>query len=159
MLTTILLAAADEPSRGWGGPIALGVVIVVYVAGATLHAHFRPDADPSPAEGDTPGVSVNPQVGAVSDTDDTDADTGWWGRIVDRDGRRVRVAEPVDEPDDEDGQEDVDESEPIEDVIARMEDRGVTYMGMVRHLMDEFEVSEATAKRRIREVRTERSAA
>ncbi|WP_416902777.1 hypothetical protein [Micromonospora echinospora] len=161
MLETVI-AAADEPSRGWGGPIALLIVVIVYVTGATIHAHFMPDEDPSPTERGARGVSVKQQVRAVSDTDDTTPDTDWWGRIVNIGGRRVRV---YDQPA-ADGEVDValdddeaDEEETIEDVIAGMLDRGHQYAEIVRHVMEEFEVSEATAKRRIRDVRAERIAA
>ncbi|MEU4777454.1 hypothetical protein [Micromonospora sp. NPDC023633] len=167
MLTTTLLAAAEEPQRGWGGPIALGIVVVVWIAGATLHDWWmRTRGLPSPTEGDDPDISVNAQVSAVSDTDDTGRDTGWWGRLITLpDGRRVRsiapAAVPVDEEEDLDldGAQDEEEPATIEDVIGTMLDRGHPYATVVRHVMDEFEVSEATAKRRIRDVRAERIAA
>ncbi|WP_431895899.1 hypothetical protein [Micromonospora haikouensis] len=175
MLTTtvLLAAAAEEPARGWGGPIALAAVAAVYIAGATLHHHFRTREDPSPTgEGDS-GSGVKPQVTQVSDTSDTDRDTGWWGRIVEVGGRRVRTADgpaptrdtDVDldlDGDDAEGEEDEgeeDEAESIEDVIGKMLDRGHQYAEIVRQVMEEFEVSEATAKRRIRDVRAERIAA
>lgn len=155
MLTTLTIAAAAEPSRGWGGPIALGIVAAIYVAGATLHHHFREPR--SPAEGDTPGVRVNTQVSAVSDTDDTDADTGWWGRIVERNGRRVRAAGPPAEDVDEELDLDLEGAETMEDAIVRLEGQGSSYMEIVRHLVDEHRVSESTAKRAIRTVRAERA--
>ncbi|WP_431892634.1 hypothetical protein [Micromonospora haikouensis] len=167
MLTTITLAAAEEPARGWGGPIALAIVAAVYIAGATIHHHLRSREDPSPTgEGDT-GSGVKPQVTQVSDTSDTDRDTGWWGRIVEVGGRRVRATDAprpardadvdLDLEDDEEGED--EEPESIEDVIGKMLDRGHQYAEIVRHVMEEFEVSEATAKRRIRDVRAERIAA
>ncbi|MEU4594386.1 hypothetical protein [Micromonospora aurantiaca (nom. illeg.)] len=158
LTTTIAAAAAEEPARGWGGPIALAIVAVVYIAGATLHYGWRERRGlPSPAEDGDTDTGVNAQVSPVSDTDDTDRDTKpWWGEIIDRHGRRVRVStEPG--PRDEDVDVDLggeDEEEPtVEDVIVRLERQGLPYMEIVRHLMDGFEVSEATAKRRIREVR------
>ncbi|MFI6160407.1 hypothetical protein ACIA59_10705 [Micromonospora haikouensis] len=168
LTTTMLLLAADaEPTRGWGGPIALVLVVAVYVAGATIHAHFRTRENPSPTgDGDTDS-GVNPQVTEVSDTADTDRDTGWWGRIVEVGGRRVRATDAprpdrdadvdLDLEDDDEGEQ--DEPETIEDVIGKMLDRGHQYAEIVRQVMDEFEVSEATAKRRIRDVRAERIAA
>ncbi|MEV6693354.1 hypothetical protein AB0M35_17980 [Micromonospora sp. NPDC051196] len=162
MLTTTLLAAAEEPTRGWGGPIALGIAIAIYIAGATIHYNYRERRGlPSPTgEGDT-DFGVNPQVTVVSDTDDTSRDTtGWWGRIVERDGRRVRAAGPPPDRDEAVHLDLVDEEpETIEDAIGRMLDRGCPYAEIVRQVMDEFEVSEATAKRRIRDVRAERIAA
>ncbi|MEU5945151.1 hypothetical protein ABZ793_06260 [Micromonospora sp. NPDC047465] len=166
MLTTMTLAAAEEPSRGWGGPIALGLVLAVYIAGATLHDWWmRTRGLPSPTDGDDPGVSVNPQVSAVSDTDDTGRDTGWWGRLITLpDGRRVRSTAPAALVDEEldldlDGAQDEEEPATIEDVVGTMLDRGHPYAEIVRAIMEEFEVSEATAKRRIRDVRAERIAA
>ncbi|RLK13341.1 hypothetical protein DER29_4359 [Micromonospora sp. M71_S20] len=168
MLTsTALLAAAEEPSRGWGGPIALGLVLAVYITGATLHDWWlRTHEAPSPTEEDDPGVSDPAQVSAVSDTDDTDRDTGgWWGRLITLpDGRRVRSTAPTAPVDEEldldlDGDQDKEEPATIEDVIGTMLDRGHQYAEIVRHVMEEFEVSEATAKRRIRDVRAERIAA
>ncbi|MFF0721360.1 hypothetical protein [Micromonospora sp. NPDC003816] len=158
----LTLAAAAEATRGWGGPVALLVVAVLYIAGATIHYGWleKRGALPSPADDGDIDSGVKPQVSEVSDTDDTGRDTGWWGRIVERDGRRVRAAEPAQERDEELDLELVDE-EPAtpEDVIGRMLDRGHPYAEIVRQVMDEFEVSEATAKRRIRDVRAERIAA
>ncbi|TDC42101.1 hypothetical protein [Micromonospora sp. KC213] len=166
LTTTIAAAAADEPSRGWGGPIALGVVIIIYITGATLHDWYRRSRGlPSPTDDVDTDAGVNAQVSAVSDTDDTDRDTGWWGRIVEVGGRRVRAAETrLLEVRDAEVDLDLDGTEPeepetIEDVIGTMLDRGHAYAEIVRLVMEEFEVSEATAKRRIRDVRAERIAA
>lgn len=163
MDTAMTLAAAAEPTRGWGGPIALALVFVLWLTGATLHDRYlRTHPSPTPAEEGS--VSDTSQASAVSDTDDTDRDTtpdtGWWGWIVETGGRRHRVYDQVvDDQADEAAEPEPEEEAPtIEDVIARLEDRGLPYMEIVRHLMDEFEVSEATAKRRIREVREERRA-
>ncbi|MEU5950527.1 hypothetical protein ABZ793_34000 [Micromonospora sp. NPDC047465] len=163
LTTTITLAAAEEPSRGWGGPIALGLVLAVYIAGATLHDWWmRTRGVPSPTEGDAPGVSVNAQVSAVSDTDDTDRDTGWWGRLVTLpDGRRARTNVPATAIADEELDLDLDaaedEEETIEDVIDRLDFRGVPYVEIVATVMGQFRVSESTAKRRIRDARAARA--
>ncbi|MCX4474797.1 hypothetical protein OOK41_31550 [Micromonospora sp. NBC_01655] len=164
LTTTTLLAAAEEPSRGWGGPIALAIVAAVYIAGATIHHHVRSRQDPSPTgEGDT-SVSVKPQVSAASDTDDTTRDTGWWGRIVEVGGQRVRATgartAPAREADvdlDLDGDDEQDEPETIEDVIDRLDFRGVPYAEIVATVMGGFRVSESTAKRRIRDTRAARA--
>jgi len=161
MLTTLTLAAAEAPTRGWGGPIALAIVVVVYVTGVTLHqTYLQSHEGPSPTEEGTPSVSVKPQVKAVSDTDDTSRDTGWWGRLTTLpDGRRVRVTGPVDEVDvdlDDEPDEDDEEEETIEDVIDRLDYRGVPYVEIVASVMSEFRVSESTAKRRIRDARAAR---
>lgn len=159
------LAEAAQSQRGWGGPVALLIAVVAFLAFAGLHyAWHERRGLPSPTEDGDTDTGVNTQVSEVSDTDDTDHDTGWWGRIVEVGGRRVRAGGPaprdpvVDVALDED---DEPEEEPatIEEVVATMLDRGHPYAEIVRHVMDEFEVSEATAKRRIRDVRAERIAA
>lgn len=153
----ITFAAEQAATRGWGGPVALAIVAAVYIAGVTLHHHFR--GPHSPTEGDGPGVRVTPQVSSVSDTDDTKRDTGWWGRVITLpDGRRARAhaAEDVDDEVDVDLD---DESETEEEAVARMLDDDVQYAEIVRCLRADFRVSEATAKRRIRDVRAERIAA
>ncbi|WKU03766.1 hypothetical protein [Micromonospora sp. HUAS LYJ1] len=164
--TVLLAAAADEPTRGWGGPIALGIVGVIYVTAVTLHDRWL-RRDPSPTEGGDPDTGVNAQVSAVSDTDDTTRDTGWWGRIVEVDGRRVRAGERKPAPADPEVDVDLDdvaedepeEQETVEEVIGTMLDRGHGYADIVRTIQEEFDISEATAKRRIRDVRAERIAA
>ncbi|WP_431728256.1 hypothetical protein [Verrucosispora sp. TAA-831] len=158
----MLTLAAAEATRGWGGPVALLVVAVLYIAGATIHYGWleKRGGLPSPTEDTDTDPGVKPQVKPVSDTDDTGRDTGWWGRIVERDGRRVRATGPAPERDEDLDLELVDEEpETAEKVIGRMLDRGHPYMEIVRQVMDDLEVSEATAKRAIRDVRAERIAA
>ncbi|GIJ42631.1 hypothetical protein Vwe01_59560 [Micromonospora andamanensis] len=156
----MLTLAAETSSRGWGGPVALLVAVGAFVLFIGLHwLWMQHRGIPSPSgRGDT-GSGVKPQVSSVSDTDDTDRDTGWWGRIVERDGRRVRATAPPPNRDDEVDLDLVDEEpESIEDAVGRMLDQGHPYMEIVRQVMDEFDVSEATAKRAIRDVRAERIA-
>ncbi|WP_320067852.1 hypothetical protein [Micromonospora sp. RTGN7] len=151
----MLIIAAAEASRGWGGPVALALAIIAFaiVAGVTERLRTHPE-NPSPTEGAAPSVRVNPQFAKVSDTDDTDDDTGgWWGRIATVGGRRVRVVDDVDDLDD------VDEPQTIEDAVAELLDDGVAYSRIVDTLVTDWHVSEATAKRRIRDVRAERIAA
>ena len=152
--------AAAEPHRGWGGPVAILAAVAVFITYATLlDAWQRRRGLPSPTgEGDT-DTGVNAQVGAVSDTDDTTGDTNWWGRIVERGGRRVRVdGEPRDEALDLDLDGD-DEPESLEDAVDRMDRQGVAYAEIVRRVMAAYRVSESTAKRRIRDSREARTAA
>ncbi|MEK8108637.1 hypothetical protein NKG94_34375 [Micromonospora sp. M12] len=82
------------------------------------------------------------------------------GRLITLpDGRRARThaaAENVDEAEEE---LDVIEPETEEDAVTRMLDGDVQYAEIVRRLMADFRISEATAKRRIRDVRAERIAA
>ncbi|GAB3817594.1 hypothetical protein GCM10027605_68550 [Micromonospora zhanjiangensis] len=103
---------------------------------------------------------VNPQLSEVSDTDDTTADTPWWGRIVERGGRRVRVvpgAVPERDPELDWDLEEGD-TETLEEAVDRMDQDGVPYAEIVRRVMADYEVSESTAKRRIRESRQARAA-
>ncbi|MFY1658590.1 hypothetical protein [Micromonospora sp. WMMD1274] len=158
LTTTIAAAATEEPGRGWGGPIALAIVAAIYIAGATLHYMWRERRGlPSPTDEDDTGTGVNAQVSAVSDTDDTDRDTGWWGRIVEHRGRRIRVDElPRDHDVDLDLADPGSAPETLETAVDRMDRQGVQYMDIVRRVMEVYGVSEATAKRRIREVRAVR---
>ncbi|MER7164479.1 hypothetical protein ABT336_00150 [Micromonospora sp. NPDC000207] len=146
--------AAAEASRGWGGPAALGIALAAFLIVMGIVEHRKASGALSPNEGDTPGVRVNRQVSEVSDTDDTEPDTGWWGRIATVGGRRVRV---VDEDLDNDVDED-DEPLTIEETIEELLDRDVPYARIVEQVMDEHEVSESTAKRRIRDTRAARIA-
>lgn len=149
-----ILAAAAEPSRGWGGPVALLIVAAVYVTGATLHQSWMERRDlPSPTEEDDPSVAVSPQVGVVSDTDDTN-DGSLRGPIIERGGRRVRVYY---KEEGDGGEVDLDlggdEPETLEEAVARLDRQGVAYAEIVRRVMADYGVSESTAKRRIRDVR------
>jgi hypothetical protein len=166
MLTTTILAAAEEPTRGWGGPIALAVAVGTwYVFISVFHrvqeARGGRRTDPSPTPPAGRGVSDTTQVRAVSDTADTARDTGWWGRIATVAGKRVRViegtAEPVDEEVDVALDDDEDERETEEDVVDRLDRRGVQYHEIVSTLMADFRISESTAKRRIRDARAARA--
>ncbi|MCX5066885.1 hypothetical protein OOJ91_13620 [Micromonospora lupini] len=148
-MTIMLIAASSEPDRGWGGPIALLVAGALFL----LFIGIQEYRDPSPTEDEGSGVKVNSQVSSVPDTDDTGRDTGWFGRIVERGGRRVRVVdELVDDELDLDLDDD-EEPETIEAAVARLVDARQPYMEIVRHLMTVHRVSERTAKRRIREYR------
>lgn len=176
----LTLAAAQEAPRGWGGPVAILAAVVVFYLFATTHQRIR-DArrTPSPTPRGGRGVRVKPQVRSVSDTDnttpdttdDTDAETDWWGRIVEVGGRRFRQARQImrtgalDDEDDEfeHADDDVDlalddEPETMEEAIARMDEAGVPYAEIVRAVMRDYEVSESTAKRRIRDVRASEAA-
>lgn len=73
--------------------------------------------------------------------------------------RAAGPARDANEDVDLDGEGEPEEPATIEEVVGAMLDRGHPYAEIVRSIMDEFEVSEATAKRRIRDVRAERIAA
>lgn len=156
----LTLAATQEPARGWAGPVAILIATAVFIGFATLHDAWMRRRDlPSPAEGDDTGGGVKAQASAVSDTDDTDRDTGWWGRIVERGGQRIRVDErpPRDEDLDLDLEED-EEAETLEEAVGRMDRQGIPYAEIVRTVVASYRVSESTAKRRIRGSREARSA-
>ncbi|XTZ18204.1 hypothetical protein ACQSSU_12920 [Micromonospora echinospora] len=175
MLTTTILAATEEPNRGWGGPVALVVAVAAFYVIISVHHRIQEvrerRGNPSPTPPAGRGVSDTTQVRAVSDTDDTardtEPDTGWWGRIVEAGGRRFRVydqpgAESADEEvdvalDDDEDDDPEEETETIEDVIDRLEFRGVSYGEIVATLMADFKISESTAKRKIREARAART--
>lgn len=114
---------------------------------------------------------------------DTDEDEPWYGGIVQIGNQRVRLdgaryralqqvlrtgstrtadEDDLDDADDEladddDGEEavdlDGDGPETMEQAIARMDADGEQYSDIVRHVMGEYDVSESTAKRRIKAVR------
>ncbi|MFC6017200.1 hypothetical protein ACFP2T_13410 [Plantactinospora solaniradicis] len=167
----MLTIAAEQVDRGWGGPIGLLAAVAVFWGLVEAHRYFKiRNSSPTAPADDTDGI--NPLVDEVSDTDDTDRDTSWWGRIVDRDGRRVRQIEHVlrtgsSLPDDEidlaldDEDPHVGTSANLPETQAEFVDRldleGVPYAEIVRQAMERFRISEATVKRRIREVREVRN--
>lgn len=167
--------ASAEPNRGWGGPIALLAAfvifrIVVMPAGRWVMSKI---ANPSPPPALPAGSRLKAQA-TVGVTDDEPADTevGWWGRIVEIGGVRVRQAQQVwrtgshelppaepDEEPDEDPEidlplddEDDDEGESVEEYIGRARDLKVPYNQIVKVVMEYYDLSESTAKRRIRDV-------
>ncbi|MFC4146629.1 hypothetical protein ACFO0M_10210 [Micromonospora mangrovi] len=161
-MTTVLIAADQESSRGWGGPIALLVAVVLFLVVIGVQEHLRPAGGraPSPTDEGDPDDGVTAQVSEVSDTDDTDRDTSPWGWIVNRGGRRVRVYTEPGRDDELDLDLDAaaeQEAETLEDVVDRMEEDGVAYAEIVRRLMADHRVSESTAKRAIRRSREARA--
>ncbi|MGI5212328.1 hypothetical protein [Plantactinospora sp. CA-290183] len=89
----------------------------------------------------------------------------WWGQIIDRDGRRVRRVAHVlrtgeSPPPDDEVDVALDDEEPPE-LEAWIDDclgAGVSYNTIVREGVARYRVSEATMKRRIRNVRGDRAA-
>jgi hypothetical protein len=150
-------AAAVEPHRGWGGPIA---ILVAFAVIGLIHIIQQRRGNPSPTLSAGQVRSVKTQVTEVPDTDDTEDDTDggeWWGRIVTINGVRQRVADddaaaaelvdndldlPLDEPEDD------SEPETLEGWICANLDR-LGYAETVREGVRRWRVSERTVKRRI----------
>lgn len=160
-----LAAAAAEPDRGWGGPLALLAAVIIFIAisqGWEWWQARKIDTSSPPLDDPDTMIGVNPQVRTVSDTDDTDTDTiHEWGRVS-RARQRMKVIRgwvwaPKEAVDDVDqaGAEGV----PLEEFVAELDRAGVPYAQIVRRSMQHYGVSEATAKRRIRDARTDRDAA
>ncbi|MET7949203.1 hypothetical protein [Micromonospora sp. NPDC005324] len=151
-MNTVLIAATAEPERGWGGPIAVLVALLLF----GLFIGIQEYRDPSPTEDEEGGVSANLKVKSVSDTDDTDRDTGWWGQIRNVGGRRVRVVDELVDEELDLNLDDEDEPETVEAAVARMTGERRPYMEIVRHLMSVHGASESKAKRAIRNARAKR---
>lgn len=198
----MLIAAAEETQRGWGGPIALVVACLLFWLFVVVHRKITNPSPTPPDHGGTKAVGPAQRRFAISDTPaeiprdttadtgarprdtirdtrfpgrdtaspgpDTDADTAWWGRIVEVGGRRFRAAahiartgdspppEPERERDDFDDALDlVADEEPgtVEEWLERAAADGMTYGDMVRGAMDAYGISESSAKRRIRDMR------
>jgi len=161
----MLLAAEAQAPRSWAGLIALGAAYVLFRVGAYLWLKIK-NPSPTPA---LPGVrrtKVQATVGVADD--EPEAEVGWWGRIVEVGGVRLRQAqqivktgshelppadddEDVDVPLDDEGDED-EAGEGLEEYVARARDLRVPYNQIVRVVVEHYGVSESTAKRRIREV-------
>lgn len=168
-----LLAATAEPSRGWGGPAALAIAVAIFGAIVWLKSVYDDkigNHSPTPSRGGE--IADRTLYHGEFDTDDTDADTDqpdpWYGRIVTIGGRRMRVVQHIlrtgsspkpaeieagPQGDGLDIITDDDPGEPIEEWIARADGRGMTYSEMVRIGVAHYGLSEATVKRRIRDVR------
>ncbi|XVU25836.1 hypothetical protein ACQPZJ_01890 [Actinoplanes sp. CA-054009] len=163
-----LVAETATPQRGWGGPIAIIAAFAVIGVMHLIKVRNKNQRTPSPTRPKALPRGAKTQVNVVPDTDDTDADTGWWGSIVDLgDGRRIRRVKAVlatgssrlpedDEPVDgelveDDIDLDLDEPdgpESLEAWVAEHLDR-MGYAELVREGMRLWGVSERTVKRRI----------
>jgi hypothetical protein len=172
-------AASAEPARGWGGPVALLVAflifrIVVMPAGRWVMSKIG-NPSPTPALPTAERVKAQATVGVTDDGSGSDA--GWWGRIVEVGGVRVRQAQqvwrtgshelpPADDDEDDDLEEDpeidlaLDEDEPedegegetVEQYIHRARDLKLPYAQIVRVVMEYYDLTEPAAKYRIRKV-------
>lgn len=180
-------AASAEPSRGWGGPIALVAAYLIFRVGqyvATRRGWIKIDnPSPPPALPTAERVKVQSTVGFTEPEPD-EPEEGWWGRIVEVGGHRYRQVRQVmatgshelppddDEPDeagedpaidlaldDEPAPEGEEErGETIEEYIGRALGLGIPYNQIVKVLIDHYGVSRSTAKRRIGEARNAQQA-
>lgn len=137
------LAAAAEPSRGWGGPIAivvaLGVFGVIYMVMERLEELRSPSPPPRPSR-----VSdENPLLNEGSEPDEPSGVVDRGAYIIDygdgghRTNVRVRKAGPADN---------------LEDWV-RANDGRMRTADLIRHAQAGWRVSESTVKRVLRRVR------
>lgn len=160
-----LSAAATQPGRSWSWLIALGVAYVVFRLVAPWLRKIR-NPSPTPALPRGQRVKVQATVGVTEDEPTDEPEVGWWGRIREVGGVRFRQAqqivttgshelppaaevEDVDVPLDDEVEE---QTETIEEYVARLRTLGVAHNEIVRLAVRHYAVSESTAKRRIREV-------
>lgn len=64
----MLLAAASEPARGWGGPIALVVAFVVFRLFALAYTKIKNPSPPPPPEGGSRQITAGRSRFAITDT-------------------------------------------------------------------------------------------
>lgn len=179
-------AASAEPSRGWGGPIAILAAFAAFRLLMPLMRQLRDkigNPSPPPALPAAERVKVQSTVGFTEPEPD-EPEEGWWGRIVEVGGHRYRQVRQVmatgshelppddDEPDEagEDPAIDLaldDEPEPdseeergetVEEYIGRAREMQVPYNQIKRVVIANYDVSESTAKRLIKRVDEERAA-
>jgi hypothetical protein len=152
----MLLAVAAE-SGSWAHLVALLIAAGLAVLAVGTHQWWMEYRDPSPPPLDGPDTGVTPGETWVSDDDDTDPDTDDdtlpEGRYRLPDGSiLVRRWHP---PDDTDVDLDLDDDpgETREEMAARLVADRAGYADAVREIMGAHDVSEATAKRAIRDAR------
>lgn len=178
----MLLAAATEPARGWGGPIALLAAflifrVVVMPAGRWVMSKIE-NPSPPPALPTAERVKAQATVGSTDDGSN-EPEAGWWGRIIEVGGVRVRQAQqilrpaahglpPANNPENDDLNEDPDidlaldddsepdeddgEGETVEEYIARARRLQLSYAQILRVVMEYYDLTEPAAKYRIRKV-------
>jgi hypothetical protein len=154
-----MLLAAEAASPGWAHLVGLGVAVTIAVVAISLHQWWDERFGPSPTPPDDDDIDVTPGETQVSDDDDTDFDTDDdtlpEGRYRLTDGSiLVRAWQPPRSDVDVDLElDDPDEDETREEMADRLVAGGGSYADWVREIMGAFDVSEATAKRAIRDAR------
>jgi hypothetical protein len=158
----MLLAVEAATGRGWGHLVGLAIGTVIAVLAYGTVQWWRDYRGLSPTPPDEDETDVTPGETVVSDDDDTDLDTAddtdWEGRriITTADGSRVvrYRHHALDVADDGLEDEEVEEGEETRDEMAdRLVAGRGNYADWVRELMGAFDISEATAKRAIRDAR------
>lgn len=176
------LAAAQE-ARGWAGTAALVLAVAAYLAvvhsptllrvavSGVKHLVGRGVTTPDTDDDTTPDTGTEEygwgRIGrdtarSAPDTDDTDRDTtSRWGRLTHI--WRTGASPPTPDGDEQEEVIEPDEiiaptekPETLEEFLQRADGK-MPYMNMVREIQDRYQVSEATAKRRIREARGART--
>lgn len=180
-------APADQPI-GWAGPVALIVACGIFWVFVLVHRKITNPSPPPPARPGTKALerghgrdtasdlrpdTRRPELGTTRDTKfpgrdttspgpDTNADTSWYGRIVEVGGRRFRTAAHIartgDSPPPEPERDDFDDALDLaaddgpataEEWLIQAHDKRVRYGVMVQVLVDDFGRSERSAKRDI----------
>lgn len=151
----VLVQAAGEPQRGWGGPVA---ILTAFALIGLLHVVLERRRNLSPTPPPTPGSQASVQVNAGSDPDESGDDPSWWGRIVEVDGVRMRkfrqvlrtgsseLPSPYVPPDDVVDLHLEDDTLPIGEWMLARNSTSCTN-DLKREAAARFRVSESTAKR------------
>lgn len=153
-----MLLAAETADPGWAHLVGLMIASVIAFLGVWTHRWWMDYRDPSPTPPEDDETDVTPgetyDLTPDDTTDDTEADTGWWGRRIRlADGSMmVRQPDALDVADDE-IDVDLGDEETREEMADRLVAGGGSYADWVREIMGAFDVSEATAKRAIRDAR------
>lgn len=146
------MLAAEAAPAGWAHLVGLLAAAGIAFLAVATHQWRMSLRDPSPPPLEGPDTDVTPGETGDLTPDDTDDDTLPEGRYRMPDGSiLVRRWQP---PDDLDlDLDDVDEDETREEMADRLVAGGGSYADWVREIMGAHDVSEATAKRAIREAR------
>jgi hypothetical protein len=154
----MLLAVEAATGRGWGHLVglAIGTVIAVLAYGTVQWWRDYRGLSPTPPDEDETDVTPGETDDLTPDDTigDTTPDTGWWGQRIRLADGSIVVRQPhaLDVADD-DIDVDLEDEETREEMADRLVAGGGSYADWVREIMGAFDVSEATAKRAIRDAR------
>jgi hypothetical protein len=156
-----MLLAAETADPGWAHLVGLMIAAAIAFVGVWTHRWWMDYRGLSPTPPEDGEIDVTPGETVVSDDDDTDLDTtddtlpeGRYrmadGSILVRAWRPPHAGDIDLELDEPDGTED---EETREETAERLVAGGGSYADWVREIMNAHDVSEATAKRAIRDAR------